>query len=258
MDTMVTLGDKIKFYEAKTRNYLPLEDNMHYVLRCDGRGFSSFCKGLEKPFDNIFRTAMELTMLDLCKEVQGAYIGYTQSDEITVIFKKMNPDSDIYFKGGIQKIASTVASKATLSFNKHFAAQVDKHAPGDDVYEAHKYIAEFDCRVFAVPVEEAHKVIVWRIQDCYKNAVQMITRCYYTQKQINNKTVDDMVKLLLDERNVNVDFDYPDSVLKGIIAYKDSVVINQGTDKEAYRNKWFSKSVSSFDMKEYMTKYTFI
>lgn len=36
-------------------------------------------------FDHFFIAVMQNTMLDLCKEIQSARLGYIQSDEITII-----------------------------------------------------------------------------------------------------------------------------------------------------------------------------
>ena len=55
------------------------------IIRLDGKAFHTFTKGFEKPFDKTMVEAMQATMLVLCKEIQGCVLGYTQSDEITLV-----------------------------------------------------------------------------------------------------------------------------------------------------------------------------
>ena len=47
--------------------------------------FTSFTKGMEKPYDRILQETMAGTMKYLCENIQGAVFGYTQSDEITIV-----------------------------------------------------------------------------------------------------------------------------------------------------------------------------
>ena len=55
----------------------------------------------------------------LCENIQGCVLGYTQSDEITLIlvdYKKLT--SNAWFDYKVQKMSSIAASMATLSFNE--------------------------------------------------------------------------------------------------------------------------------------------
>ena len=70
---------------------------------------------------------MQETMKYLCENIQGCVLGYTQSDEITLVlvdYKKI--DSCAWFDYNIQKCASISASMATLAFNKFFKENVEK------------------------------------------------------------------------------------------------------------------------------------
>ncbi len=55
------------------------------ALRCDGKSFHTFTRGLKKPFDEILVKSMQETTKYLCENIQGCVLGYTQSDEITLI-----------------------------------------------------------------------------------------------------------------------------------------------------------------------------
>lgn len=77
------LGVRMKQYEDVNKTYLI--DKLPVVLRLDGKSFHSFTKGMERPFDKILNTAMQETLKSLCEEISGCVIGYTQSDEMTLV-----------------------------------------------------------------------------------------------------------------------------------------------------------------------------
>lgn len=82
------------------------------VVRVDGRGFSRFTESrFEKPFDLKFHELMVQTAKVLLQELQGIY-AYTESDEISVLFR---PDWDL-FDRSLEKIVSIAASIASATF----------------------------------------------------------------------------------------------------------------------------------------------
>lgn len=88
------LGTRMKeFYEQvpKTR----LMRRTPVAIRIDGKAFHTFTKGFKKPFDEVLVEAMQETTEYLCRNIQGCVLGYTQSDEITLIlvdYKKLNSE----------------------------------------------------------------------------------------------------------------------------------------------------------------------
>ena len=78
-----SLGDRMKSYEHAELHLLTRRAPL--IVRLDGVHFHSFTKGFERPFDISFLTCMRNTMLHLCENIMGAKLGYTQSDEITLL-----------------------------------------------------------------------------------------------------------------------------------------------------------------------------
>ena len=78
-----SLGDRMKQYEAVSKNFLLRRTPV--IIRLDGKAFHTFTRGFDKPFDEAIELAMETTMLRLCQNIQGCVLGYTQSDEITLV-----------------------------------------------------------------------------------------------------------------------------------------------------------------------------
>lgn len=78
------LGNRLKSREKFYENKIPHDE--YLIVRLDGKKFRKFTKGFEKPFDKILSKTMEETTRSLVEEYNPT-IGYTQSDEITLIFK---------------------------------------------------------------------------------------------------------------------------------------------------------------------------
>lgn len=157
-------GNRMKFFErAYTDVRIPID--VPLCVRIDGKGFSKFTKGFAKPFDNHLTQAMIDTTKHLVKET-NANIGYTQSDEITLIwFQRSEKQSEHIFGGKVSKINSILASMAAAAFNHYIA----KYAP---ITYAGKGLAYFDCRAWSVPTDvEASNVLLWRILDAKKNSI---------------------------------------------------------------------------------------
>lgn len=95
------LGDRMKAYEAaeSDRRFMPL---LPIYARIDGRSFSRFTAGLARPFDLAFQEAMILTTKALVEHTH-ARIGYTQSDEISLVWQQDRYDSDVFFGGRVQE-----------------------------------------------------------------------------------------------------------------------------------------------------------
>ena len=120
-----SLGDRMKeFYENRSKTYLTRRTPV--IIRLDGKAFHSFTKGFKRPYDEIFHTAMNNTMKYLCANIQGCKLGYTQSDEITLLLTDYDTlTTDAWFGYGVQKMCSVAASMATLQFNYFFNLEVD-------------------------------------------------------------------------------------------------------------------------------------
>ena len=116
------LGRRMKdFYETIPKTKLMRRTPV--AIRIDGKAFHTFTRGMKRPFDNILIGTMQQTMKYLCENIQGCVLGYTQSDEITLIlidYQKLT--SSAWFDYEVQKMCSISASMATVAFNKFFDA----------------------------------------------------------------------------------------------------------------------------------------
>jgi tRNA(His) 5'-end guanylyltransferase len=142
---------------------------------------------MNKPFDGAFVATMQDVTRKLVEEA-GATVGYTQSDEITLIWYSSNYKSQIFFNGKTQKMTSVLASMTTGFFNDRI-----KYNTGN--FEMP--LAFFDCRVWQVPtLAEACNVLLWREQDAVRNSISMSAQSQFSHKQLHKKSTKDMLQML--------------------------------------------------------------
>lgn len=203
----------MKAYEAREsdRRFLPM---VPVYARIDSRGFSAFTRDMERPFDPVMTELMICTTEALVEEAH-ARIGYTQSDEISLVWLAERSDSSIFFDHRIAKMTSVLASYATAAFT----IALLKGAHADKVYR----LPHFDCRVFQLPNRtEAANVFLWREQDATKNAVSMAARAYYSHKELDHKSGPQMQEMLF-AKGVNFN-DYPNCFKRGTFVRRETIL----------------------------------
>lgn len=210
-------GDRMKLYEGieANRSFMP---RLPICVRIDGRAFHTFTRGMKRPYDKDMSDSMVETMRYLVEQ-SDACIGYTQSDEITLILSDIK---DPMFNGRISKLTSVLASIATAKFNEVI------HKKYSD-----KPLAFFDCRCWQVPNRtEAANELLWREFDATKNSISMAARAYYSDKQLMNKNGSEKQDMLM-EKGVNWN-DYPVFFKRGTYAQR-KVIERKLTDEEWHK-----------------------
>lgn len=253
-----SLGDRMKRYENVPK--VSLVRRMPVIIRLDGKAFHTFTRGFKKPFDPVLMQTMNDTMKYLCENIQGCVLGYTQSDEITLVLVDYQTlTSDAWFDNNAEKMCSISASMATLAFNSAWRRNVDEWAVSKipDWYEggtndpdsvdrvalkqAELYVSRFDkalfdSRVFNIPKEEVMNCLVWRQQDATRNSIQSAGQSQFSHKQLMGKSCDQIQEMLFTERGINWN-DYPVPCKRGTCCIKRFVnVCADGTIIQ--RKKW--------------------
>lgn len=186
--TSDALGDRMKEYECVPK--VKLIRRTPVVIRLDARSFHTFTRGFEKPFDNRLSECMQETMRWLCENIQNCKVGYTQSDEISLLmidYVKLNTEA--WFDNNVQKIVSIASSMATMKFNELMGKYVSKGAM-------------FDARAFNLPRDEVNNYFLWRQNDASKNSVQMFAQAEYSQKELTGLKIEDLMDKLF-EKGIN-------------------------------------------------------
>ena len=234
------LGKRMKeYYETVSKTKLTRRTPV--AIRIDGRSFHTFTKGFRRPFDEILITAMQETTKYLCENIQGCVLGYTQSDEITLILVDYkNLSSSAWFDYEVQKMCSISASVATMAFNKYFTDLAEDfvlRTANEDNAELDKYCsallkairkgAMFDARVFNVPKEEVTNLVYWRQLDATRNSIQMVGQAYFSHNELQGKSCNEIQDMLMTQRGINWN-DFPTYKKRGTCVIHDGNVCTYG------------------------------
>lgn len=215
-----SLGDRMKNnYENVNRFYLTRR--MPIVIRMDMKAGHTFTRGMKKPFDDIFVKTMQDTMKYLCENIQGCVLGYTQSDEISlVLVDYAELTTDAWFGNNLQKMCSISASMATMAFNKFFYGNMpaDEENSGT-YYKALEKGAMFDSRVFTIPKEEVCNALIWRQQDATRNSIQSVGQANFSQKELHGKSCNNIQDMLMIQKGINWN-DYATTLKRGSCCIK--------------------------------------
>ena len=125
------LDKKMRIYEQSIdQSILP---DMYLVARLDGRSFSRLTKEIcdfEAPFDERFRDMMVNTVKALMECGFRVVYGFTESDEISLLFHK----EENSFGRKVRKFNSILAGQASAAFSLQLGQ-----------------IAAMDCRLIPLP-----------------------------------------------------------------------------------------------------------
>jgi tRNA(His) guanylyltransferase len=133
---------------------------IYMVARIDGRCFTRLTKDthqFQAPYDERFRDHMLETVEHLMNCGFKVTYGYTQSDEISLLFAL----AENTFGRKLRKFNSILAGEASAKFSLLLGN-----------------IACFDCRISQLPnVEEVVNYFRWRNEDAHRNALN--SHCYW-------------------------------------------------------------------------------
>lgn len=225
-----SLGDRMKQYEAV--NDRILVPKMPFIIRVDGKAFHTYTRGFVKPFDNIMGITMIEVTKKLCEEIPGAVLGYTQSDEITIVCKYTDRIvSQAWFNGRVRKIETIAASKATKWFNKIFSEKVHDYIENFEGTKEYKNtlrlfynkkigMAEFDARAFNIPEWDCINNVIWRQQDATRNSIEAVGHANFSTKELHKVNCDGIKEMLLKQKNINWESDFTPYQKYGAFCYK--------------------------------------
>lgn len=217
------LGTRMKdFYEGIPKTKLMRRTPV--IIRIDGKAFHTFTRGFKRPFDEILIKTMQETTKYLCENIQGCVLGYTQSDEISLVLVDYQRfETSAWFDYEIQKMCSIAASMTTMAFNRIFAKNIKEYdmewkcgltPQSVEIQKSHyDYIdvlnkavekgAMFDARVFNIPKEEVTNCIYWRQLDASRNSIQMVGQANFSHKELQNKSCNDIQDMLMTQNGIN-------------------------------------------------------
>src|SRR2546426_811031 len=175
-------GMKFDDLDARMRQFETAHDlcvlpGIFMVARIDGRSFTRLTREAHKfeaPFDERFRDHMVATVQHLMNCGFRALYGYTQSDEISLLFHR----DETLFDRKLRKYDSVLAGEASAAFSLRLGAP-----------------ACFDCRISQLPTEQlVVDYFRWRQEDATRNALN--AHCYWLLRT-EGKSVKEVTNFLL-------------------------------------------------------------
>ena len=213
------------------------------VARLDGRSFTRLTKEVcefEFPFDERFRDMMAATTESLMTCGFQVIYGYTESDEISLLFAR----EENTFSRKLRKYNSTLAGEASARFSLLLGN-----------------VATFDCRISQLPTPElVIDYFRWRNEDAARNALN--SWCYWTLRkdgQNEQQATKRLVGLSVSEKNellfqYGVNFnDIPSWQKRGIGLYweqYDKPAVNPITNEEVVARRRRIRTEYDLPMKE--------
>ncbi len=203
-----TLGDICKKIESTNQHSLDV--GVPVYARLDGKGFSKFTHGMERPYDKTF-TSMMVEVASTLLTTTRATLAYVQSDEISLYWEAMDC---MDFRGRKDKWLGELVGLATAEFNRlthvHFPERIHR-------------LPRFDCRVFNVSEDMGLNFINWRYLDCRKNAVSMLSSHFFSHRQLHGVSQQERIDLL---KSIDVDFfSYPEQFRMGTFIRREEVMM---------------------------------
>lgn len=238
MNKKDSISTKMKQYEEVYD--FKLLPNSFFVARLDGRGFSRYTKAMkfEKPFDKRLMKVMKRVTKELMIK-NHASLGYTQSDEISLVF---NPNR-MFFNGRIQKICSTLAAQASVLFSIYLTEEFS-----DDKEKLQKSInllPTFDCRVFSTPNEnETMNAVYWREKDAIKNSINCLAQSLFSHKEIQGLNGKQLKEKMINEKNIFWE-DLPLDCKRGTYFIKKAETLNFEEMSDEEINSFCERTINS-------------
>lgn len=222
------LGDRMKSYEDISRFHLTAK--LPLIIRLDGKAFHTYSKDLQKPYDMTFMSVMNDVTKHLCNQVQNTVLGYTQSDEISLLlidYKDVKTSS--WFGSNIQKMVSVASGLASSKFT----------ALSSRIFPETKE-ACFDARAFILPTHEINNYFIWRQQDWNRNSLSMLAQSLFSHKELQNVKRAEQHEMCF-QKGHNWS-DLSSHVKNGRVSVKrtTSKLINvQGAEQLVERSEWY-------------------
>ena len=223
------LDAKLRVYE--TAHDLCVLPGIYMVARIDGRSFTRLTKevhNFEAPFDSRMRDYMIGTVKHLMDCGFRVIYGYTQSDEISLLFHH----DENTFGRKLRKLNSILAGEASAKFSLLL---------GD--------IGAFDCRISQLPtLPLVVDYFRWRHEDAHRNALG--AHCYWMLRKegmnvedatqfLDTLSVADKNELLFNRGGINFN-DLPNWQKRGTGLYWEDYqkeAINQLTKEKVYATR---------------------
>lgn len=181
-----------------------IDYSLPLVARLEGQAFTAFTKSLKQPFDERFANLMGDVTKALIAQ-HDAIVGYTQTNEITLMWAPVRAKYPLDSQTRFQRMASLLAGTASAKFNRLLVSALP---------EKESAMPIFDCHVWNVPsIDDALDTLIWREKNAISKSVEAAASTRFSNMQLEGKSLLERREMLL-EKGVNWN-DYPTWAQRG-------------------------------------------
>lgn len=220
------------FFENVSFSFL--KRNLPMIISVSGENYPEFIKDFQKPYDPIFISAMQKTLLQLCERIPGCIFGYTEAFDLTlVIMPPANIESTSWYSLDTQRIVSLAASITAMEFNRTFEKSAKSYVLGGNNFDETKKInamqgyvnaidkgAVFSAKCFNLSPDEIYKYIYARQKESIGISVKAAARTFFKENELVGKSSSDIQFMIFDKAGINFD-DYPAAFKHGSACLKN-------------------------------------
>lgn len=228
------VSDRKHDYNVKHVPSMIPSDSVVYI-RLDGKNFGKFSNTFRKPYDPVLAKTFYDTVLIFMKQWRFD-VAYFQSDEISFIRKPVYDKHGnlimLPFNGRLQKLLSVWCSSFTATFNRHLTENITKYGSNDTaerkklmiLRDIYKPLTErnlnaitledrpvvFDLRLCSCSLTNARLQVLWRYQDCIRNAKSGIAQFILPRERVHglsSKAIPSLLNKMAQEHNIDLSFD---------------------------------------------------
>src|SRR5262245_2190719 len=176
----------MKAYESVPR--ISLMRRTPVICRIDGRSFSRWTRGDEKPFAWPIMRTMWTAAHATKDEMQDCKLAYIQSDEASFLLTDFDTlETQPWFGNDLQKIVSVAASTFAAAFNEAWLTEEPRHT---------ERLAAFDARAFNLPLEEVSNYFLWRVRDMRRNSILGLAAAHFSPREMHGHKTDELCCML--------------------------------------------------------------
>lgn len=222
------------YYENTPFNFL--KRNLPAVILISGEEYQKFTEKFQKPYDSIFLSSMQNTLVYMCSQIPGCIMGYTKEFDMTIIFNSpSNIETPSWYNFDINKITTLTASMATLKFNKTFEKSAKTYVmSGNNFDETRKFTAMqgyvsaieegalFTSKTFNIQPDQIADYLFLQQKQTIDNAVHEMGLEYFKEAELADKSSSDIQFMVFDKSGINFD-SYPSEFKRGTACVKNTI-----------------------------------
>ena len=235
------------YYEKSNFEFLSRGEAAAIIV--SGENYKKFTKNFRQPFDEIFVSAMQKTLINLCKRIPTCIVGYTSQFDLAVFFD--SPDGyekASWYNYDTAKIATLASSIATFKFNKYFEKSAKSYVmSGSNFDETRKFTAMqayvsaidtgafFTAKCFNIKRDKISEYLNLFQRQTSDNAVYEIGLMYFDETELVGKTTAEIQLMVYDKAKTRLE-SFPSGFTKGSFCVR-----SDASEASAARAAWTIK-----------------